>query len=275
MKKLSLWNADLHVHTNLSFCAPKETVPESYLPFCEEENINILGFTNHLYPSHWLKNRGLKEERGAEYALRIRPQLDELRRKTDIKILMGCEVETICGQEPTLSYEEAKDFDYVLLAASHVMNIAGEYRAFDLSTPEKLRDMILERFNYACNLEYPVPVAICHPLYPICSEWEQEVVDGISDSVLAECFTLAAKKDISIEIHACLFRRGTQLNEMGLSPSYLRVLSAAKSCGCKFHFGADAHEPESFRGVHYLLRLAAEQTGITPDDMWTLPSLEK
>ncbi|MBQ9151009.1 MAG: hypothetical protein IJX72_02070, partial [Clostridia bacterium] len=73
---------------------------------------------------------------------------------------------------------------------------------------------------------------------------------------------------ISIEIHACLYRKDTPLNEHGLSDHYLRILSAAKACGCKFHFGSDAHEPKAFVGSHDRLRKAAELVGITEDDLW-------
>ncbi len=264
----SLWQGDLHLHTNLSFCAPAETLPDDYLPYCDEENVRVLGISNHLYKSDMLEAEGMPERRGADYAKRILPRLDALRQQTDIKILFGCEVEIFAGQEPTLSREETKQFDYMLIAASHICNVIDEYKDFDLSTPDKLRELLIDRFRYACLLDYPVPTAICHPLYPICSPWEQEVVDGISDSTLADCFSLAAAHNVAIEIHACLYRKGTALDEEGLSSSYLRLLSAAKACGCRFYFGSDAHTAEAFRGVHALLHRAAERAGITSDDMW-------
>ena len=49
--------------------------------------------------------------------------------------------------------------------------------------------------------------------------------------------------------------------------SYLRVLSAAKTCGCQFHFGSDAHYPKMFDGVHALLERAAERIGLCEDDL--------
>lgn len=272
---VSLWNGDLHVHTNLSFCAPQTTVPESYLPYLDEEDIQVIGFSNHLYPASWIRGSDPEKRPGLERNLRIIPELEEMRRKTNAVVLLGCEIEVIKDKPPTLLPEEAGQYDYVLLAASHVMNIYHEYEKFNIDSADKLRDMTLDRYFYACSLDYPVPTGICHPLYALCSPWEQEVVDGISDSVLSDCFSLAAKKGISIEIHACLYREGTAHNEEGLSPSYLRVLSAAKACGCKFHFGSDAHAPGAFTGKHRLLRRAAEIVGITKADMWHFPALDR
>lgn len=270
MKPFNRMQSDLHVHTNLSFCAPHSTLPESYLPYCGEENISVIGFSNHIYAPHALAGRKMPEKRGADYALRLRSRLNGLQETTSVRLLLGAETELVCGQEPTLSYEEAKQFDYVLLAASHIMNLPGEYKDFDLSTPDKLRELTLSQFYHACSLDYPVPAGICHPLYPICSPWEQEVVDGITDSQLSDAFAAAARKGLSIEIHACLYRNGTARDADGLSPSYLRVLSAAKASGCKFHFGSDAHAPGAFCGVHRLLRLAAKRAGITEEDLWEL-----
>lgn len=266
----SLWNADLHLHTNLSFCAPRETQITDYLALCESEELTAIGISNHIYMPYVLEKHGFPEKRGYEYALRAAEEIRALNKTSKVKIYLGAEIETYRGFEPSLIPSEAGAFDYVLLAASHIMNTNGIYAPDDVSSPDKIRDIMLERYFYACSLDYPVPTAICHPLYPIVSGCEEEIVNGISDSTLADCFSLAAKKNIGIEIHACLYRSGTTLNEEGLSPTYLRVLAAAKACGCKFHFGCDAHRTGTFEGKHRLLRRAAELTGITPQDMWTL-----
>ena len=76
-----------------------------------------------------------------------------------------------------------------------------------------------------------------------------------------------------MEVHASLYRTGTPLNDEGLSERYLRLLSAAKACGCRFFIGSDAHEPQAFVGVHDKLRRAAALVGITEDDWWDLPAL--
>ena len=142
------------------------------------------------------------------------------------------------------------------------------YTEYDLNSPDVLRQLTIDRFIAACQLDYPVPMGICHPLYPICSPYQAEIIDGMSDTCLKELFSMAAEKHISIEIHACLYRKDTPLNEYGLSDHYLRILSAAKDCGCQFHFGSDAHDPKAFVGVHDKLRKAAELVGITEHDLW-------
>lgn len=266
---------DIHMHTNLSLCAPRETTMATYLSLCEEEKISLLGFSDHLYYDHHLERRGITGETGLERVLKIREEMERMKDKTPVRMLLGCEVENFFGQPESLLPGEAGVFDYVLIAASHIMNHTKEYEKFDLTTPDKLRKMVMEQFVRACELEYPVPAGICHPLYPIVSPWEQEVVDGMTNAQLEECFKLAASKGKSIEIHACLYRNGTRLDKEGLSPSYLRLLCIAKECGCKFHFGSDAHNAEQFRGKHKLLLRAAERAGITSEDMWSVVQTTK
>lgn len=255
------FSSDYHVHTNLSLCAPETTMPSDYIEACRDEGITTIGFSNHIYYPDMVKNMHTDVKTGAEYALKIKDQLSEFDSHNDIKVLVGAEIETVYGMEPSMSYEEARNFDYVLLAASHIMNLPGYYDTEEYMEAPKLRERTLERFEYACSLKYPVPVGICHPLYAICSPCQQETVDGISDKDLSDCFSLAAKNGISIEVHACVFRRGTALDESGLSPSYLRFLRVAKECGCSFHMGSDTHDKEGFY-VHDKLREAARRTGI-------------
>ncbi len=263
MKTNETGRADLHVHTNLSLCAPGTTFVSSYLPYCGDEGVDILGISNHLY-AHMTDVRGADY---MEYILRGRKEIEAIE-DPGVRIIFGCESELFYGQEPGLSHRDEHNFDYVLLAPSHIFNQMGFYRDYDLSDAGKVRDLILKQFERACMAEYEIPSGICHPLYPICCPWEQEVVDGMTDSQLTECFELAREKGKSIEIHACLYRHGTQLDGEGLSPSYLRILSFAKKCGCKFHFGSDAHAPDAFIGSHARLRRAAERIGINGDDMW-------
>ena len=251
--------ADLHLHTNLSFCAPEKTVVSSFLPFCDSEGIKRIGISNHLYSGM-----------GIEHTLKIKNEIDELKDTSRVEILLGCELELFYDEEPVLNAQNARNFEYVLVAPSHIFNQFSHYKSFDLSTSEKIRDLIVDNFKRACRLELGVPTAICHPLYPICASNQQKILDSMSDDILRECYTLAAQNDKCIEIHACLYRGSVPLDEEGLSPTYIRMLSIAKECGCKFHFGTDAHSPEDFVGKHALLERAAQRAGICKDDLWSL-----
>ncbi len=251
--------ADLHLHTNLSLCAPRDTTISSYLPFCAQEGIKKIGISNHLYFNKSIDN-----------ILQTKNEILALQDSLSVKVLLGCEMEVFPEEEPLLNKENAHHFDYVLMAPSHIFNLMDKYKNFDLSTPDKIRSMLMENFKRACLLDLGVPTAICHPLYPLCAPDQQEILDGMTDEQLADCYTLAAQHDKSIEIHACLYRNTVTLDEEGLSPSYIRMLAIAKECGCKFHFGSDAHEAKSFVNKHGLLQRAAERAGICKDDLWHL-----
>ena len=265
MKENRLCTADLHLHTNLSKCGDKNTCVASFVPYCEREGLSVIGISNHLYATD---TDGINGRTYLEHILQGRREIEELG-DCGVKILFGCEAEIFWGHEPGLRRQDEHNFDYVLLSPSHFFNWMNIYGSMDLSNADKVRDLLLKQFTRACREPYGIPVGIAHPLYPIGCPWEQEVVDGITDEQLSECFSLAAETGKSIEIHACLYRNGTKLDEEGLSPSYLRILSAAKKCGCRFHFGTDAHmSPFSFVGAHERLERAAKRIGVTADDLW-------
>lgn len=255
--------ADLHLHTNLSLCAPKDATLLSYLKACNEAGIKKIGISNHLY-----------SDLGVDHTLQIRDEIEKLKNCFSIKILTGCEAELFYNRKPQLKKEDADKFDYVLLSPSHIFNLPQMYADFDLSTSDKIRQLLFDNFKYACMQELGVPTAIAHPLYPICAPNQQEILDGMTENQLGECYTLAAQTQKSIEIHACLYRDTVELDSEGLSPSYIRMLSIAKECGCKFHFGSDAHAANySFLGAHTLLERAAERAGITEYNLWHLARL--
>lgn len=259
MNSKKLCVADLHLHTNLSLCAPNTTNINTYLDYCDTEGIKKIGISNHLYTYM-----------GVDHTLQIKDEIRSLQKSTSVKILTGCEMEMFYDEEFVLDKKTASQFDYVLLAPSHIFNQMKHYEKFDLSSSDKIRRLLIDNFKRACLLDLGVPTAICHPLYPICAPNQQEILDGMTDEQLAECYTLAAQHDKSIEIHACLYRDTVTLDQEGLSPSYIRMLSIAKQCGCKFYFGSDAHEIQSFVNKHGLLERAAERAGICEDDLWQL-----
>jgi histidinol phosphatase-like PHP family hydrolase len=259
MKLNNICVADLHLHTNLSACAPSDTTLKSYLPYCAQEGIKKIGISNHLYT-----------DKGIEHTLKIKNEIQEIQKDLPIQVLVGGEMELYYGREPMLQKSNAKEFDYVLVAPSHIFNQIHMYENFDLSTTDKIRHLLIENFKSACQLELGVPTGICHPLYPICAPNQQEILDGITDKQLSDCFCLAAQNNKSIEIHACLYRDTVTLDAEGLSPSYIRILSIAKECGCKFHFGTDAHRPEEFIHRHSLLERAAMRANIREENLWDL-----
>jgi len=256
-KKLCV--TDLHLHTNLSGCAPADTTIQTYLAHCAEEGIQRIGISNHLY-SH----------RGIDHTLQIRDEIRALQNTASVEILVGCEMELFYDEDIMLQKENASLFDYVMIAPSHIFNKMRHYENFDLSTSENIRKIIIDNFKRACVLDLGVPTAICHPLYPICAPAQQEILDGMTDQMLTECYSMAAEHQKCIEIHACLYRGSVDLDEDGLSPSYIRMLSIAKQCGCRFYFGTDAHRASDFVGRHALLERGAKRAGIGEEDLWPM-----
>ena len=170
--------SDLHVLTNKSLCAPRETTPASYIPYCKEEGVRLIGISDHVYPEDMLAQYGYPDDKRVGRLLDLRRALREAEAESGIRYLLGCEIDYFpCVGHPYILPEESVGFDYVLFSSSHILNYPTMYSEYDLTSPDVLRELTIERFVATCKLDYPVPMAICHPLYPICSPHQAEIID--------------------------------------------------------------------------------------------------
>jgi histidinol phosphatase-like PHP family hydrolase len=52
--------------------------------------------------------------------------------------------------------------------------------------------------------------------------------------------------------------------------SVLRIFKIAKSCGCKFYLGSDAHHPEAFEKTTEIFERAITMLDLTENDKFIL-----
>ena len=140
----SAFFSDLHIHTKQSGCAPRTSEAASYLPYCKQEGIRLLGISDHVYSDETLRECGYVNENKMSHLLVTHPILEELAKTSDVRFLFGCEAEYFPGQPPLISQEESLSFDYILMAASHVLNQPKMYSAYDIHDPNVLRKLTID-----------------------------------------------------------------------------------------------------------------------------------
>ncbi len=60
-----------------------------------------MGFSNHVYSPHSLKNRQLAEKREPTMFYGYAPRLEELQGISSVRLLLRCEAEVVYEQEPS------------------------------------------------------------------------------------------------------------------------------------------------------------------------------
>ena len=261
--------SDLHVHTNLSPCAPEASSVRAQLEAARDRGIDTIGFSNHLWDSEFPGADGWYEPLDVDHLLKIRGEIAELEDDLGVRILVGAEVEA--PGFLAITAKNAEKFDYILVSSSHLHH-PDLMKGIRAETQEDVRLILVERFlkTVAEAAELGVPASVAHPFHPLgfSTEVEAEAVDGITDRMLAEILSFAAKRGVGIEAHWPTMRYGA---ENGIIAAHsARFLRIAREVGCRFTMGSDSHSPKHILDRTDEMRELARQAGITDEVMFDI-----
>ena len=255
---------DLHVHTYLSACCSdrERQRPRGILSAAEEMGVRTIGFADHVWmnpevtPSNWYRPQDESQ------IARLRDDLAEV--ESSVRVLVGCEADTVGPGRFSITKEFAEGLDFVLLACSH-LHMKGFVDQPRSAGARDLADHLLAMF--ASAVTSGLATSIPHPLLP-CGSLEafDGAVEAMSEGELADAFGLAAEHDVALEVTIGFLPEEPAKFSV---ETPMRLLSEAKRAGCRFTFGTDAHEPKGQRRLPELSQLV-EGVGITEEDLLPL-----
>ncbi len=239
MKPVAL-DHDLHVHTYLSACcADKENQrPARILGEARRLGRRTIGFADHLWmnpdvaPSDWYRPQD---------ASQISVLRDDLREcDTAVRVLVGCEADTVAPGRFSITPAFAETLDFVGLSCSH-FHMKGFVAQPPDDTPRALGAHMLAFFRSA--VASGLATTIVHPLGPIgCDTRYDQTIASLSDAELGDAFGLAADRGVALEITPAFVppASGPSAGAWSLETP-LRFLELARAAGCRFTLGSDAH----------------------------------
>ena len=256
--------SDLHVHTNLSPCAVRDSTVLANLEAARECGLETLGISNHFWDAEIPGADGWYQPLDVDLLMKIRDEIAALGDDLGVRILVGAEVEA--PGFLALSAKNAAKFDYILVSSSHLHH-PDLMEGLRAETPEDVRLILVERFfkTVAEAADLGVPASVAHPFHPLghSTEVEAEAVNGITDRMLAEVLSFAAKRGVGIEAHLPTMR-GADGSVAAHSARFLRI---AREVGCRFTLGSDSHNPSQLAEKNVELRELAKKARITDDVM--------
>ena len=92
-----------------------------------------------------------------------------------------------------------------------------------------------------------------------------EILNMIPDSEMERLFSKAAKVGCGIELN-----KSDMSYADGDEDIILRPFRIAKSCGCKFYLGSDAHHPHHFDRAKVVFERAIDRLNLTENDKFPL-----
>ncbi len=260
---------DLHIHSYLSICSTDETqVPTAMLQKAKEQGLHTICITDHYWDENIPCNTAVNwwyEKQNHAHVSSVLP----LPQDAKVRFCFGCEADMDSDDRIGLSPAHYDDFDFIIIATTHLHHMTGE-RFKDLSATDVAKRWV-ERLNAVLESELPLhKVGIAHLA---CSLMDNRTADGylhalraISDDDLRRLFTKAAQKGVGIELNRSDIRPPEQSREI-----VLRIFRTAKECGCKFYLGSDAHSQKGMVFNHNVYERIISELNLTEEDKFIIP----
>lgn len=266
--KNSIIKHDIHLHTYLSKCCQhKDQTPANIVRIAEELGLETIGFADHVWTNHDLKPNGFYQGMHENQIVELRRDLEGI--NTDLKILVGCEADTIAPGKFSITAKFSEELDFVLLACNH-LHIKDLVAQPTSNRPRDIAAHMLTMFR--SGVESGLATSIVHS-FTAAPEIFAATTDAISDQEFLDAFGMAAENNVAIEItlsYLCGKYKDNSEDENNWSlDTPGRILAMAKKSGCKFTLGSDAHSLAYMRFLPKL-SLLIDAAGIEKEDILTL-----
>lgn len=257
---------DLHIHTKLSICSQNnEQSPARILQYAKEKGLNTICVTDHYWDKAVACNTKVNWWYEAQNFEHISQSLP-LPQDEKVKFLFGCETDLDSSNVVGVPRERWNDFDFMIISTTHFHHMTG--LRWDNADKHMLANNWVERFDAVLDMDLPFhKVGIAHLTCSLIANERDtflETLKLIDSNELRRLFQKASKVGIGIELNAGDMNFSGQEREIILRPYRI-----AKSCGCKFYCGSDAHEPKDFQMLENCQR-AVDLLQLEEKDKWKL-----
>ncbi|MBE6652390.1 MAG: PHP domain-containing protein [Ruminococcaceae bacterium] len=252
---------DLHIHSHLSSCSgdPNQT-PAAILDYARQNGFKHICLTDHFWDetvpgaSDWYKPQN--------YA-HIKKSLP-LPMADGVTFHFGCETEMDRFSTVGISRKVLDELDFVIVPTSHLHMTGFTIEADDTSVTHRAK-YYMERNHSLLDMDLPFKkMGLAHftsCLDTNCEGSRDDILNAITDVEYAEFFERLAQCGMGLELN-------TPLADVS-SQSALRPYRIARSCGCKFYLGSDAHGPDGLNKAHARFQAIVDALGLTEDDKFS------
>ncbi len=263
---------DLHIHTTLSSCCHDNSqTPANIIDFYKNSKVKLVGFADHIWQNPNLRPSSWYLHQGPVRFNELNEELDELQKTTDIKILCGCEADTIGPGKYSITPQFAETLDFVLLSTNHFYMKDLVMQPEHHHAPGLAEHMIS---MFVSGVESGFATVIPHCFMPM-GFWDfyDEAIEWISDNRFFDLFSRAAEQNVAIEITTAFFPPPPNpIRKPWSLETPVRILCIAKEAGCKFTFASDAHSINGLKKLE-LLKHLVDVLGLTEDHIHPIARL--
>ncbi len=258
---------DLHIHSELSFCAGEERflqTNERILKYAEKYNLKTICVTDHFWDE---KVKGGPCDYGPSTFSHISSKLP-LPQSENIRFLFGCETELNKDLTLGLSTERIKEFDFIIIPTTHLHFPDETVYTEQVKTPKETAETWIKRLDAVLSMNLPFEkVGIAHLTCSLIAPGDREkylkTLELLSEREMKRLFKKAAMLGCGIEINISPFSDEE-------ADIILRPYKIAKECGCKFYLGSDAHVPREFEKPHEIFKKVINLLDLKEEDKFVI-----
>lgn len=254
---------DLHVHTNLSVCAPRDAYAVTLIEKAKSLGLKKVGIANHFWDSAIDGANDFYKPQDFEHIELIKPELEKID-TGDIRIYFGCEGEYDPAHHGVAMTEQtAEKFEFIIVPNSHthMMMPKSCYEPY-----EKHKEFMLTAYEEIlnCNISRYI-TSMAHPFAAVACPYGWEILMQMTtDDEYKRMFDMTAEKNIAVEINMWYTKDLTRAQIEEGQP--MRMYRLAKECGCKFTFGSDAHSADGMNNYN-TADVVADILGLKQEDL--------
>ena len=254
---------DYHIHTFLSSCSrdPLQNA-QRLLQYAKENDLSSICVTDHYWDSAVEGASSWYAPQNFDHISEIKP----LPQADGINFFFGCESDMDKHLHIGLPKSRFADFDFVIIPTTH-MHMVGftvpEEAKTDLARKASLWVSRLDAL-FAMDLPFE-KIGIAHLACGLIHKYDRgeflSVLDRILETELERVFSKAAVLGCGIELN-----QSDMTFADAEADTVLRIFRVAKSCGCKFYLGSDAHHPADFADTKAVFTRAVDLLELTEND---------
>lgn len=235
---------DYHIHSQLSSCSrdPEQT-PDRILQYAKENGLSRICLTDHYWDSavdgasQWYRPQDF------DHIAKAMP----LPQDEEVEFLFGCETDMDKLMTVGIPAARFDEFDFIIIPTTHLHMTGFTISNEDAESNERRAQLWVERLDALLHKSLPFgKIGLAHLVCGLIKRESREeylnVLSLIPDAEMERLFTMAAELGCGIELNQSDMSFGDDEADVVLRP--FRI---AKSCGCKFYLGSDAHHPTQFK----------------------------
>lgn len=254
---------DYHIHSRISSCSndPEQT-NERILQYAKKNGLSRICLTDHYWDSDIPGASGWYKPQNFDHIAQAKP----LPKDETVEFLFGCETDV--DKYMTLGMPKSRfdEFSFIIIPTTHLHMKDFTLDNEDAQSKERRAGLWVKRLEAVLNMDLPFgKIGIAHLACDLINHKTREDFLQTLSLVPSEDMERLFKKAAEL---GC----GIELNQFDMSfldeeaDVVLRPFRIAKSCGCKFYLGSDAHHPKDFENAKKIFERAVTILDLNESD---------